>query len=177
MMTIPVIPALPAGYVATAADLNALAYGCTFLLGKPIARVYDTTGSQILLATGTAVTYDTAGVDTDGMWNVSNPTRLTVQTPGYYRVRYGVNDNGITLNACAVIVTGSNNPVGAGVSSQSWGSYSIGQSSQGRASAAGILPQFLYALDYVYVLASPNASATQNTTDGGSFLSLELVSI
>ena len=115
-MSIPVIPSLPAGHVVTAAEMNKLAYACTFLLGKPIARVEDTNAAQALTTSATTITFGSPRVfDTDGMWNAANPNRLTVQTPGWYKLRYHVNGTNPSgqgiLEAYAQSTTGANNPL------------------------------------------------------------------
>lgn len=43
-MTIPALTPLPAGYIAQLSDFTAMAYGCTFLMNKPILRIQTLTG-------------------------------------------------------------------------------------------------------------------------------------
>jgi hypothetical protein len=175
-MTIPVIPVLPAGYVVQPADLENLAYACQFLLYKPLTRVHQATPGQSLSTSGTIITWDTKDFDTDGMYSSSATDRLTIQTPGYYRVRYMVANNGYSATAWAQVNRGPNNPAGSGALSY-WPSYNIG-STTAMMGAAGDLPVYMYALDYVRVNCSPNSSGgATDTTYEPSYLALELVSV
>ena len=133
-MTIPAIPSLPAGHVVTLAEMQALTGAATFLLSKPIALVEQVAGSQTITTSFAAFTgFTLAGViyDPDGMWSSTNPGRLTVQTPGWYKVRYAVNCGTAanTLVADIQSTTGPNNPAGSGIQSGPyWGSYATAAS-------------------------------------------------
>lgn len=178
-MTIPTLPSsLPAGYVVQPGDLTSIAYGCTFLLTKPITRVHQATTGESVTTSGTQINWDTVDFDTDGMWNSGTPSVLSAQTPGFYKIRYLVQLTSTSNigNAYAFITTGSNNPAGSGVTYQCWGSYAWGVSSYSMG-ASGILPSYLYAGDKVQVIGYPHMAATTISTDVASFMSLELVSI
>lgn len=162
-MIIPTIPGFPAGYVATAADLNNVAAACTFLLGKPRARVHDSTGGQTLgttQATATAINWSGKDYDNDSTWNAGTPSHLTVQTNGWYRVRYSIqvtSTSGYIGNAFVVATAGPNNPLGNGVVI---GKAMFGYADAGPvasvpafASASGIYPNYLYAGDTLTVKA------------------------
>lgn len=183
-MTIPTIPNMPAGYVAQAADLNNLAYAAQFLLTRPIARISDTSGTQTIGTSAAAISFNTVTFDPDTMYNSGTPTRLTVQTPGFYKISYLVNafssGTSISMNAFATITTGTGNPAGSGVTTNCWAGGGAGGATGQRicARATGILPFYMYAGDFVTV--SANAAATGNTlsvNSFNSFLALELVSI
>jgi hypothetical protein len=176
-MTIPVIPKLPAGYVVQQADMANLAYACQFLLYKPISRVHQATAGQSLSAGGTIILWDTVDFDPDGMWSTANKDRLTIQTPGFYRVRYMVATGGVSANAYAQCTTGPNNPAGSGNASPYWPSYGYGNGTA-LLGAAGDIPQYLYPGDYIRVECVPNSSGNSTSTYyEQSYLSLELVSI
>lgn len=177
-MTLPALTPVPAGYVVQASDLNAMGYGCTFLMNKPIARVHDVTGGQTIPTVGnTSIIFDTEDFDTDGMWSSSTPTQLTVQTPGYYHVRFGVNLAPGVSNAWALVTTGINNPAGQGVTNIYYDGYVIAVSNMGASGAGGVIPQYLYALDFVQIQS--RASNTSTTFGGtvGPYFSLEYVSV
>jgi hypothetical protein len=187
-MTIPTIPALPAGYVVQLADLQNLAAAATFALGKPMSSVIDNTGGQAITTSFAAVTFTTAVFDLDGMWAAGNPTRLTVQTPGWYKVRYGVNAGSVggIYNTAVGATTGPNNPQGSGIASAKyWGGYSNTSSGKiGVAAASGDWPFFLYQGDYLSVFVEAAATGSSTGTSqptgfgqGGSYFGLELVSI
>lgn len=187
-MTIPTFPVLPAGYVVQVGDLQALAYAAQFALQKPIAQVIDTTGGQSIGTTFGAVTFSSATFDLDGMWASGTPTRLTVQTPGWYNVRYGVNVGtvGGVYTACVASTSGANNPLGPGVASANyWGAYSdVNASVNGWATGGGDWPFYLYQGDYlqVFIEADSTGKSTGITAPGtattpGSYFGLELVSI
>ena len=186
-MTLPTLPSIPAGSVATAEQLNAIGAACNFLLAKPIALVQDTVGGALLTTGGTTVTYTTpALIDPDGMWSASNTDRLTVQTPGWYRLAYMVNVNSTTgdaSNAAAYSVTGPNNPQGSGHTSGAyWASYC--DFYPGALQSRGVWPFYLYPGDYIHVIAycatgdtgtSTYLKDPAGNTGFGSTLSLEHV--
>jgi hypothetical protein len=187
-MTIPTIPSLPAGYIVTPADLNNLAYCCTFLYTKPIARIRDAAGGQSISTSAISVNFATKDIDTDGMWSSSAPTKLTIQTPGWYKLRYAVAvTTGTTnrVNAQVKSTTGANNPQGSGVVSAAyWGAYTYAASGNTEyAGASGVWPFYLYAGDSLSVLALTDngvntaVTAPSSGNNGGSYFSLEYVSI
>lgn len=187
-MTIPTFPSLPAGYVVQLTDLEDLAYAATFALTKPMTKVVDNTGGQAVTTSYLAMTFSAAVFDLDGMWTGGSPKRLTVQTPGWYKVRYGINfgTNGGVYNTAVASTTGSNNPLGSGVqSAKYWGGYCDENASAiGWATASGDWPFYLYQGDFVqvFIQAAATGSSTGTTapvaaTNGGSYFSLELVSI
>jgi hypothetical protein len=175
---IPALTPVPAGYIVQASDLNNMAYACTFLMNKPIARVHDVTGGQTIAAAGnTAIIFDTKDFDTDGMWNASTPTQLTIQTPGYYHVRFGVNQAPATATAWVLVTTGANNPQGQGVTNIYYDGYVIAVSNMGACGAAGVLPQYLYVSDIVQIFCRSNVTSTTFGGTTGPYFSLEYVSI
>lgn len=54
--------------------------------GVPAALAKRTTALAIPNGVETVVPFDTSSRDTDGMWAVAAPTRMTVKTPGLYRI-------------------------------------------------------------------------------------------
>lgn len=179
-MTIPTIPSMPAGHIATASDMNQLSAAATFLLNKPAVRVHDAAGGLAIGTSATVIPFNTKDFDTDGMWSSGANTLLTIQTPGRYYLSYGVSTRGgHTINTKMRSTTGSNNPAGAGVvSGDHWAGFcpSIAAFSAA-AGASGIWPFYLYAGDSLSVFAL--ADTTGNTTDvviSGSYLALEWVS-
>jgi hypothetical protein len=187
-MAIPVIPNLPAGYVVQLTDLQNLAYACTFALAKPITTVIDNTGGQAITTGFLAVPFTAEIMDIDNMWIVGSPKRLTVQTPGWYHIRYGINVGSVggVFTTGVGSTTGSNNPLGSGVvSAKYWMGYcDEPASSIGWASASGDWPFYLYQGDFlqVFVQAAVAGASTGTTTPGaltagGSYFSAELVSI
>lgn len=186
-MTIPTIPPMAAGYVVQASDMNNLAYGATFLLTKPIARVRDGAGSFAIPSPSFgSVPFNVKDFDTDGMWSSGSNTRLTVQTPGFYKVSYAVDalagsGAALPMNTYVQVTTGANNPQGAGVAMPFiWSGYaSGGLSVSGRAMphASGILPWYMYALDYAQIQVVASSSGMTTSTSVPSFFAMELVSI
>ena len=176
---------MPAGYIATAADFNNLAYATQFALTRPMARVHDTAGGQAVSNTSIAVTFGGVDFDPDGMWSSGANTRLTVQTPGFYKLDYFVSltSGGTTQNTVTFckVTTGSNNPAGSGLTSQAWAGYGSGSAGGSRVGgrASGILPSFMYALDFVqvFVLAQSTGQSTSISGFVPSWLCMELVSI
>lgn len=190
-LTIPVIPSLPAGHVVTLSDMQALSAAATFLLAKPIVLIEQiASGQAITTSLSTLNNFTSGGViyDTDSMWNSGTPSRLVVQTPGWYRACYAVNCNttGGTYTTCLRSTTGANNPQGAGVQSLNhWGGYAAVTASSlpGYAGASGLWPAYLYAGDYLQILMQAAAAGTSTGLTGpagsnnaGSFFSMEWVS-
>jgi hypothetical protein len=185
-LAIPTIPAVPVGTIATAQQMNELVYCCEFLYTKPMTKVIDEAGGEPIETEGSFgyVSYTTALYDVDGQWNPGTPAFLTIQTPGWYKVRYGVSlsqgDSG-GVSAAVRSLSGPNNPQGSGVASSSyWGSSLLCSSGMMNAlGASGLFPFYLYTGDQLRVLVY--ASQTGNTTVGssqyGSYFSTEYVSV
>lgn len=116
-------------------------------------------------------------------------SRLTVQTPGWYTARYGINVGTIggTFTSRLVSTTGANNPAGAGVvSAPFWAGYTDEPAaSVGWATGGGDWPFYLFPGDYIEASISAAAAGASTginapgsgTTTPGSYFSLELVSI
>lgn len=51
---------------------------------RPMSRVTRATNQSIPNNTDTAVSFSSSVFDTDTMWNIANPTRLTINTAGLY---------------------------------------------------------------------------------------------
>lgn len=190
-LAIPTIPALNAGHVVTLSEMQQLCSAANFLLSPPMTMVLDETGAQAigLIGSPTTITFTNDLKDVDGAWSSGSPSRLTIQTPGWYKVRYVVNclQVGSASPYCTYLTstTGSNNPAGAGVvSSKYWGGYSVGIAGDHcYPGAAGIWPAYLYSGDYLQLFVYGNAtgSSTSNAgpaggTTNGSFLEIEYVS-
>ncbi|MGA5819737.1 hypothetical protein ACPC54_17990 [Kitasatospora sp. NPDC094028] len=104
---------VPGGYI-TAALWNAGVYNATtFLLGRPMADLYQTTSQSVANVTIAPIAFDSTTVDTyGGHSNTVNNSRYTAQQPGWYWV-YGaalfnnnsagfrsaiINKNGVGVN-------------------------------------------------------------------------------
>ena len=187
-LTIPTIPTLSAGSVVQLADLQNLSAAATFALNKPMSSVIDNTGGMAITTGFLAVSFTAEVFDPDNMWIAGSPKRLTVQTPGWYKVRYGVNlgTNGGSYNTAVGSTTGSNNPAGSGISSAKyWAGYAdVSASANGWASASGDWPFYLYQGDFLQVFVQAGATGSSTGTSvppgfaqGGSYFGLEMVSI
>jgi hypothetical protein len=184
-MTLPTIPNLPAGYVPTQTDMNNLAYGCTFLLTKPICRARDTAGGATIGTSLATISFSTTDFDTDSMWGgLSFPTLFTVHTPGWYKVRYFVNTTITSLTApvqtSVWVLTGTNNPLGHNVSvGPHWCGYDVTNGSAGAAGSSGIWPFYMYQGDVFLLKAISNQATaiTTSVTNEGSTFCLEWISM
>ena len=88
-MPVPIAPtAAVAGQAARAGvQFNTLAAQVAFLLDPPSVFAYQSVAQSIATATFTAITFDAELTDTDNVHSlVTNPSRLTMVTPGRYRV-------------------------------------------------------------------------------------------
>lgn len=188
-LTIPTVPAFPAGYVVQQSDMQALSYAASFLLNKPFTSIHDYTGGQsIATGGGSQITFTTAEIDVDGMWNAGSNNILTIQTPGWYKVRYSACIStptaGADYNSQVKFTTGSNNPLGSGiVFGGFYPSYATNASFMA-CGGSGILPYYLYSGDVVHLRIASGGDThgtTANTTlsgstNAGSSMSLEFVS-
>jgi len=76
-----------AGTPPTAAGLNTYRDNLNYLLAPPMGEVYQATLQSIPDVTETALTWDAETLDTDGAHSlVSNTSRITPTTPGWYEV-------------------------------------------------------------------------------------------
>lgn len=85
-MTIPTLHTFVVGEVATASNVNnnTVTLG-NFLLAPPLAILSQSAAQSIANATATGLTFNTETIDTDnGHSTVTNTSRYTGQTPGYY---------------------------------------------------------------------------------------------
>lgn len=182
-MALPSIPTFdgvpfPVGRVVTADDMNALAYCCQFAMNKPYTRVHATSTQSIPSATPVAINFQAADQDSDGMWASGSPGLLTIQTPGYYKVRYAVGAPNSGCNGFIQGLTGANNPAGSGQTiAPQWGSYFLGTTAVGCLGASGIIKQYLFPGDTLSVMFSRPAGAIVTIlTDVPPWFSLEWVS-
>lgn len=180
-LAIPTVPRLPAGYIVQQADLNNIAQAVTFLTTKPIARVQSNALGTAISTSRIDIPWDTMLFDTDGMWNAGNPTRLTVNTPGWFKVRYAVSctSTSTVTNFGVQSVSGASNPGGPGnVSAVYWGSDSVGATGGDHpAGGGGVWPFYLWAGDYLKVTGLGSGADAVTITAPFSFFSVEYISI
>jgi len=191
MATVPTVPTFTAGSVATAAALNQLGYAVSFILGPPKAILQQTnaspfaTGQAISATTATAIGWNNAIEDSDGGWSSANRSRYTAQTPGYFMCEAVWQSTAETSagyrGAYFRVTTGSNNPGGAGNQTSFGASRPPNVTSATgvnyTAVGASMLSPYLYVLDYVELIAYSSHAETTGFTDGGSYLTVTLVSI
>jgi len=85
-MIVPQPRTFTAGELETAAYLNSsiTAVG-NFILGKPVAQAITTLTTQsFAIGTAAAVTFASSPINRDNNWVVGSPTRLTINTAGWY---------------------------------------------------------------------------------------------
>jgi hypothetical protein len=120
--------------LVTAADLQTLPSNlntlCRLTTGKtsgqspttkPILRLARTASWTI--GTGQSlITWDTEGVDTDGMWAPTAPTLITIQTPGWYWVTLQVSfaSGGAGHRQCTLMVNGTSDPGNVAAQRDEW---------------------------------------------------------
>lgn len=179
----PAPPVQYAGRLATSADMNSLAQTALYLRRPPMVVAQSATSGtgQSMTSTPAGVQF-TGGVlrDTDGFFAPANNTRLTVRTPGFYRVRYSVPFDVAAQNCqcMARVTTGSNNPAGAGVTSSWWYAWAgAANSINGCACGGGIIPVYLYVLDYVEILQNVVTTSNMPVTPQPAIASLRMVSL
>lgn len=186
MATLPTIPVEPAGVIAASADLNAWANACSFLLGSGSGSnpvfLLQASSAQSIGTTFAAVNFSNSGAifkDNDGGWSSSTPGRYTFQTTGFFTIDWSVPVGAFSgfLMAYAQVTTGSSNPQGSGVTYKFQFTSSDVGSIYVALSSGGVMPQQIYAGDYLQVYAATN-TGTVNTSNanGYPYLTGELVS-
>ena len=191
MATVPSVPTFTAGSTPSAATLNELGYAVQFLLTPPKAILQQTnaspysSGQSISATTATAIGWNNVIEDSDSGWSSSNRTRYTAQTPGYFlceAVWQSANETSSGYRGGYFrITTGSNNPGGAG-NTTSFGSsrppnVTSSTGADYTAVGAAMLSPYMYVLDYVEFMAYSSHSESTGFTDGGSMMTVTLVSL
>lgn len=178
----PVIPSFTDGSVVHQADLNALATNLTnlytynqgaFNTQRPCAIATQTVAQNINNNAETILTYNQAGPNVGNMWIASQPTQLTIQTPGSYFLFGQVRHNvfaGATLGTIArgnILINGTS-PAANSVSNTDVPFMTAGN---GTTSAAWYLTN-LAAGATIYMSTLQNTGGPVNTVMlyGGSFL-------
>lgn len=92
LMQLPNVQQWNSGMIHDEVLFNDLQYAMTFLLSPPEAEIHQTAAQSIPngTTTGTPITFDSVTKDNDGMWNASAPTRLTINTTGWYELEWAV---------------------------------------------------------------------------------------
>lgn len=153
--TVPVIPDMPAGTVATEAEMNAVGTACVFLTGfgagdRPFWNVRRASAGTQNASTDAVVPWDTAVSDSDGVWSSATPGQVTIQTPGYYHADWCIATlGGIAtqeLTAYLRVTTSAANPENpsAVFDAQFCGVYSVVTYGYVIPSGGGVLPIRLY---------------------------------
>lgn len=180
-MNIPATPTQYAGTVAASADMNSLSASAAFVAGPPFVIIQtSTTATQNVGTAAAALTWSLALRNNDTNWASGAPTILTINTQGLYECRYQI---ALAFVASAVmrayiqVVTGTNNPVGSGVTTTYWSTQTASVLS-GVVSACvggGVIPVELYPGDQVSIMAFSTV-ATTTTTNHWCQASLRMVS-
>jgi hypothetical protein len=191
MAAVPTVPAFSAGTVATAATLNQLGYAVQFCLTPPRAVLQQTNvapvsgGQSISITTDTAIIWTVAALNSDSGWSAGNATRYTANTQGYYRLdavwQATAETTGSYRGARFRITTGSNNPGGPGLTTN-FGSQRLPNVTSATglnytAVGCSLITPLMYVLDYVELVAYAGHAETTGFTDGGSYMTVTLVSI
>lgn len=190
MATLPTFPSFATQETPTLAKMQQLGYAVQFVTQVPIVISLKRNATQSVAAnTATAVQWNVSEVDSDSMHsNVTNPSRLTVVTQGYYTLHACVSLNqvaSVEYQAYFQQTTSTNNPLGSGHTQVFGADASESGTSTGdfmSIDIAGMTP-CLYVGDYVeaYVLCASsctiqnayNASGHNDQygfADGGSCL-------
>lgn len=178
--SVPGPPTQYAGQLATSTDMNALANSALFWRRPPMVIAQATTGQSLTGGVQAAVQYSALLRDTDGFFSTAFPTRLTVQTPGIYKVRYSI-PFGVAGVSCQVLVriqTGANNPAGAGVQTPFWyGFASAAGGIDGTVNGGGVMPVYFYAQDFIQIMATVATTSTMPTSPQAALVSMRMVSV
>lgn len=167
MATLPTIPSFAFQEVPTITKLNQLSGAVRFVSQVPIVISLKRSATQsISAATATAVAWNVSETDSDGMHSTSvNPSRLTAQTQGYYwlhaTLAFSI-PSAQEYQAFFRQTTGSNNPLGSGVTQAFGGDASLSVSSTSAVTSLGIrsVTPCLFVNDYVEVVVFAGAACT-----------------
>lgn len=101
MGTVPSFRTWVAGEIVTAAYLNANVRDAgNFMIGEPVAEIYQATVQSLVSTTFTAITFDASTLDSDsGHSNVTNNSRYTGKTSGWFEFAGCVNFAGNATGA------------------------------------------------------------------------------
>jgi hypothetical protein len=165
MATLPVFPTFAIQETPTLTKLQQLAGAVSFVSEVPIVVSLKRSSTQsITAATATAVQWNVSEVDSDGMHsNVTNPSRLTAQTQGFYRMHATLAlsiPSAQEYKAYFQQTTSTNNPLGSGVTQIFAGSASLSVTTTSDIASLSIrsLTPCLYVGDYVEVFVFAGAS-------------------
>ena len=190
-MLVPTVPVFLAGSDPAYSVLNQLGYAVSFLLQPPKAILQQVNaspvsgGQSIAATTATAIIWNSTVTDNDSGFSAAHNTRYTAATPGYFlceAVWQSTAELTATYRGAYFRQTyGSNNPGGAGTTVPFGSSReaNVTSSSGANYTAVGtaMLSPYLYVGDYIEVVAYSGAAETTGFTDGGSMMSLTLVSL
>jgi hypothetical protein len=175
------LPSYPASFafesVPSIATLNEVAYAVTFLSTLPAYALLE--GSPTLTtATVTALAWPTKVTDRDGGWSSGSNTRYTAQTPGYYDlsacVEFASSSAGARI-AYYRVTTGSNNPGGAGNTTNFADKACSAANATVTRLDLGAASPYLYLDDYVEVYAYQNSGG--NLATGTNYWTIALISL
>lgn len=173
MGTVPSFRTWVAGEIVTAAEMNAnIRDAGNFMIGQPFAYIWQSVAQSLANSTYAALTFDSTVVDSDGGHsNVTNNSRYTAKTPGWFQFTGGA--------SFAVNATGSRGTqwsktgVLTGLGAQAL-------SFSGTAAVTTSVPAKMIFLpmngttDYVELLAFQSSGGALNTSvaapDGGNML-------
>lgn len=167
MATLPTVPSFSFQETPTLAKLQQLAGAVSFVTQFPVAVSLKRSSTQaVAAATATAVQWNVSELDTDSMHSVVvNPSRLTVQTQGYYMLHASAAlsiPSAQEYQAYFQQTTGSGNPLGSGVT-QVFGadaSQSVTSTSDTMSLSIRSITPCLYVGDYVEVFVFAAAACT-----------------
>ena len=176
-VTLPVFPSFSFQETATTAKLNELAYDAAFLLTPPQALLVSNSAQSIPASTLTAITWASATWAYPGtLW--TSGSRVTVQALGYYdldtQVTYAANSTG-ARQVMFRVTTGPRQPGRRG-NTTIFGLYSTVASSTPPL-VTGMLSPYMYAGDYVEVLAFQSSGGSLNTATPWCQLAVCLISL
>lgn len=176
-MLLPTVPSFAFQETPTLTKMQNLAGAVSFVAQVPIVVSLKRSATQSIAAnTATAVQWNVSEVDSDSMHsNVTNPSRLTAQTQGYYRLHASLS---MTVTATAADyeayfqqTTGINNPAGSGHTQVFAGESSVSNSSASQFMSLSIrsLTPCLYVGDYVevYVVCGQAVTLQYNFENSG----------
>lgn len=90
MADLPKVKVWTAGDQPNADGLNQVGYALKWLTNPPHAYIYQTSAQSTANAAWTAISFSAELRDTDTMWTAGSPTRLTINSSGWWEFEYAI---------------------------------------------------------------------------------------
>ena len=172
MATLPTVSSWVAAQKITATKLNAIHTYVDFLYDPPRCRVYNSAGESCADGTAKLLSFDTEDYDTDTMHSAGNPSRVTANLDGDYRIEFYVKLPSATYSAIDLNLR--KNAAGASGGGTSLFTHETTAGSGNAISVWHSIDLFLTSGDYVEIFCTQTSGASRTTTAGNGATGMAL---